>query len=219
MGREVRRAPAGRPDGEWSGATRTTIARLRSPAAIQAFLDGVEYGADPFYRSPRSILRDGRAQCFDGAVFAAAALRRLGDRARILDMRAVNDDDHVIAVFRRGAGIGAVAKSNFVGLRYREPIFRTLRELVLSYFEDFYNVAREKTLREYSVPLDLAAFDRLAWETDDAALEVIAARLDSARHVSVLTPEQAARLEPVDERRYTAGLLGSNPDGLYKPKA
>lgn len=215
MGREA----GGGGAAGWTRAEKTTLAGLDHPAAIQAFLDGVEYGADPFYRSPRSILRDGRAQCFDGAVFAAAALRRLGNRARIVDMRAVNDDDHVIAVFKRGAGIGAVAKSNFVGLRYREPIFRTLRELVLSYFEDFYNVAREKTLREYSVPLDLDAFDRLAWETDDAALENIAARLDSARHVPVLTPEQAARLQPVDERRYTAGLLGANPDGLYKPKA
>jgi hypothetical protein len=218
MGREALRRPGGSQNAGWTRTGQEALAGLNSPVAIQAFLDAVEYGADPFYRSPRSILRDGRAQCFDGAVFAAAALRRLGDRPRILDMRAVNDDDHVIAIFRRGAGIGAVAKSNFVGLRYREPVFRTVRELVLSYFEDFYNVAREKTLRAYSVPLDLAAFDHLAWETDDGALEAIAGRLDSARHVEVLTPEQAARLAPVDERRYTAGLMGSNPDGLYKPK-
>ena len=218
MGREARGVPGDRQDAGWTRAERKTLAGLNSPVAIQAFLDGVEYGADPFYRSPRNILRDGRAQCFDGAVFAAAALRRLGGRPRILDMRAVNDDDHVVAVFRRGAGIGAVAKSNFVGLRYREPVFRTLRELVLSYFEDFYNVAREKTLRAYSVPLDLAGFDHLDWETDDGALEVIANRLDSARHFQALTPRQAKSLAPVDERRYTAGLLGSNPDGLYKPK-
>ena len=218
MGRDARRGSGGRHDAGWTRAERELLAALNSPTAVQGFLDGLEYGADPFYRSPRRILRDGRAQCFDGAVFAAAALRRLGDRPRILDMRAVNDDDHVVAVFRRGAGIGAVAKSNFVGLRYREPIFRSLRELVLSYFEDFYNVAREKTLRAYSVPLDLAAFDHLAWETDDAALEVIAVRLDSARHFQVLTPRQAKGLAPVDERRYTAGLLGSNPDGLYKPR-
>ncbi len=203
----------------WTSGELVRLGRLTDPVRIQAYLDSIEYGAEPFYRCPRRILADGRSQCFDGAVFAAAALRRLGQRPAILDMRAVNDDDHVIAIFRRGAGIGAVAKSNFVGLRYREPIFRTVRELVLSYFEDFYNVAREKTLREYSVPLDLTAFDRLAWETDDAALEVIAARLDSARHIGVLTPEQAARLAPVDERRYVSGLFGSNPDGLYKPKA
>ena len=209
---------AGRPAAGWSEAEREALARLDTPAAVQRFLDGVAYGADPFYRSPRSVLRDRRAQCFDGAVFAAAALRRLGDRPRVLDMRAANDDDHVIAVFRRGRGIGAVAMSNFVGLRFREPIFRTLRELVLSYFEDFYNVAREKTLREYSVPLDLGVFDRLDWETDDAALEAIATRLDATRHVPVLTPEQAARLEPVDERRYASGLLGANPAGLYKPR-
>ncbi len=215
MGREARRGPGA----GWTRAEHEALAALGSPAAVQAYLDGIEYGAEPFYRSPRRILRDGRAQCFDGAVFAAAALRRLGERPAILDMRAVNDDDHVIALFRRGRGIGAVAKSNFVGLRYREPIFRTVRELVLSYFEDFYNVAREKTLRAYSVPLDLAALDHLGWETDDGALEVIAARLDSARHFQALTPRQARGLAPVDERRYVSGLFGSNPDGLYKPKA
>lgn len=201
----------------WTPAELADLGRLRDPAAVQAFLDGVAYGAEPFYRSPRSILRDGRAQCFDGAVFAAAALRRQGHRPLIVDMRAHNDDDHVVALFRRGDAIGAVAKSNFVGLRFREPVFRTLRELMLSYFEDFYNVVREKTLRSYSAPLDLAAFDRLGWETNDAALEVIATRLDSARHFPVLSPRQAAGLAAVDERRYTAGLMGSNPDGLYKP--
>ncbi len=214
----MRAGRGGRTGAGWARGERAALERLNGPAAIQAFLDATEYGADPFYRAPRSVLRDGRAQCFDGAVFAAAALRRAGHRPAIVDMRAVNDDDHVIAVFRHGRCIGAVAKSNFVGLRFREPVFRTVRELVLSYFEDFYNVAREKTLRAYSVPLDLAAFDRLAWETDDAALAVIAARLDSARHFRVLTPRQARELAPVDERRYTAGLLGSNPDGLYKPK-
>lgn len=203
--------------GCWTPAELAALGRLRDPAAIQAFLDGVAYGSEPFYRSPRRVVRDGVAQCFDGAVFAAAALRRLGQRPLIVDMRAHNDDDHVVALFRSGRGIGAVAKSNFVGLRFREPIFRTLRELVLSYFEDFYNVVREKTMRSYSTPLDLAAFDRLGWETNDGALEAIATRLDSARHFPVLTPRQAAALAAVDERRYTAGLLGSNPDGLYKP--
>jgi hypothetical protein len=217
MGREVRRAPRRTPRTPWTPAELAVLERLRDPAAIQAFLDDVAYGSEAFYRAPRRILRDGRAQCYDGAVFAAAALRRLGERPLIVDMRAHNDDDHVVALFRRGRAIGAVAKSNFVGLRFREPIFRTLRELVLSYFEDFYNVVREKTLRSYSTPLDLAAFDRLGWETNDWALEAIATRLDSARHFPVLTPRQAAALAPVDERRYTAGLMGSNPDGLYKP--
>ena len=191
--------------------------RLADPFAIQCFLDRIEYSADPVYRSPRSVLRDRKAHCFDGALFAATALRRLGHRALIVDLKAEHDDDHLVSVFRHRGRLGAVAKSNFVGLRYREPLFRTLRELVLSYFEDFYNVAREKTMRSYSAPLDLARFDDLGWETRDDVLDVIAARLESARHFPVLTPRQRAELAPVDRRRYLAGLMGSNRKGLYKP--
>ena len=133
-------------------------------------------------------------------------------------MRAVRDDDHIIAIFRRGGHIGAVAQSNFVGLRYRDPVFRTVRELVLSYFEDFYNVDREKTLRSYSAPLDLSRFDELSWETSSEGLDKIAARLDTIRHFPLLGRRQAASLSKVDERSYKAGMLGINRAGLYKPK-
>ncbi|MGD1147485.1 MAG: hypothetical protein ABR961_06010 [Thermoanaerobaculaceae bacterium] len=212
--RDSHRNPAG---GAWTRRELATLDRLKTPHAIQNFLDRIPYSADPVYRSPRSVLCDRKAHCFDGALFAAAALRRLGHPPLVVDMRAENDDDHMIAVFRHRGRLGAVAKSNFVGLRYREPLFRSLRELVLSYFEDFYNVAREKTLRSYSVPLDLARFDALWWETRDDGLDVIAARLDTARHFPVLTRKQAAELAAVDPRRYRAGLMGSNPRGLYKP--
>ena len=202
---------------EWTARERAVLDRLQGPFAIQGYLDRIEYSADPLYRSPRSVIRDRKAHCFDGALFAACALRRIGHRPLIVDLTAENDDDHLISVFRRRGLLGAVAKSNFVGLRYREPLFRTLRELVLSYFEDFYNVAREKTMRSYSVPLDLARFDHLEWETHDDGLEEIAARLESARHFEVLTPRQRTELAQVDRRRYLAGLMGSNPKGLYKP--
>ena len=136
-------------------------AGLDSPVAIQAFLDAIPYSAEEVYRSPASVLRDRMGHCFDGALFAAAALRRLGHPPRIVDMIAVRDDDHILAVYKRFGCWGAVAKSNYVGLRFREPIYRSLRELVLSYFELFYNVAGEKTLRAYTVPLDLSGFDRI----------------------------------------------------------
>ncbi len=213
MTRPRRRPP--RP--AWTRRELAVLDRLSDPVAIQGFLDGIEYSADPVYRSPRSVLRDRKAHCFDGALFAACALRRLGHRALIVDLAAENDDDHLISVFRRRGRLGAVAKSNFVGLRYREPLFRSLRELVLSYFEDFYNVAREKTMRSYSAALDLARFDALEWETRDEGLDAIAARLESARHFPVLTARQRTELAPVDRRRYLAGLMGSNPKGLYRP--
>jgi len=197
---------------------RSVLARLTSPDRIQAFLDEIPYSADPFYRSPRRVARDRKAHCFDGAVFAAAALARLGHPPRLVDLRAVRDDDHVIAVFRRDRHVGAIAKSNFVGLRFREPIFRTLRELTLSYFEDFYNVAGEKTLRSFSVPVDLRALRGDDWTTRDEALDAVAERLDAARHHPLLRPAMARALRRVDDRFYRAGMVGVNEAGLYRPK-
>ena len=194
------------------------FARLDSPAKIQVFLDNIPYSAEERYRCPRSVLRDRKAHCYDGALFAAAALRRLGHTPLIIDMLAHNDDDHLLALFKRDGHWGAVAKSNFAGLRYREPIYRTVREVVMSYFEDFYNVAREKTLRSYTVPLNLKTFDKLDWMTRDETMDVIAEKLSAIRKVTVVTPKMAARLQPVDKRSFEAGLMGSNATGLFKPK-
>ena len=194
------------------------FARLDSPAKIQVFLDNIPYSAEERYRCPRSVLRDRKAHCYDGALFAAAALRRLGHTPLIIDMLAHNDDDHLLALFKRDGHWGAVAKSNFAGLRYREPIYRTVREVVMSYFEDFYNVAREKTLRSYTVPLNLKTFDKLDWMTRDETMDVIAEKLSAIRKVTVVTPKMAARLQPVDKRSFEAGLMGSNAAGLFKPK-
>jgi len=206
-----------RDSDRWTAPERAAFGRLRSVERIQAFLDRIPYSSDPFYRCPRRVLRDRRAHCFDGALFAAAALRALGHPPLLVDLRAVRDDDHVLAVFRRRGCWGAVAKSNFAGLRFREPIHRTLRELALSYFESYYNVAGEKTLRAYSRPVDLRAFDRLRWTTLDDGLERIAERLDSARHHPLLTGAMVASLAKVDARSYRAGLAGADPAGLYRP--
>ena len=201
----------------WTARERAVLARLSSPARVQYFLDSMPYSADPFYRCPRAVLRDRKAHCFDGAVFAAAALRGLGFQPLLVDLGAVRDDDHVLAVYRRHGGWGAVSKSNFAGLRYREPLYRSVRDLVLSYFEVFYNLAREKTLRTYSRPVDLARFDRLDWLTSDEAMETIAQALDRVRHYPLLTAAQVRALVQVDKRSYEAGLRGANRAGLYQP--
>jgi len=197
---------------------RKTISGLTTPAKIQAFLDEIPYSGEETYRCPLTVLRDGKGHCFDGALFGAAMLRRLGHPPRILDMLPnARDDDHLLALYKRDGHWGAVAKSNFSGLRFREPIYRTLRELVLSYFEQYFNAVGEKTLRSYTVPLNLKAFDKLDWMTSDDNLEAIALRLDEIRKVPVLTRRMVANLSPVDQRSYQAGMLGVNEAGLYKP--
>ena len=193
------------------------LAGLTTPRQIQAFLDDLLYSADPFYRCPLRVLRERTAHCFDGALFAAAMLRRLGYPPLILDIVPNDrDDDHLLALFKRNGHWGAVAKSNFVGLRFRDPVYRTLRELVMSYFEQYYNVAGEKTLRGYTVPLNLKAFDKLNWMISDDPLEGVARRLDEIRQVQVLTETMIAELSPVDERSRRAGLQGVNEAGLFR---
>jgi hypothetical protein len=195
------------------------INRLTSPVKIQAFLDSIEYSEEERYRSPLTVVRDRKAHCFDGAVFAAAMLRRIGYPPLITDIIPnENDDDHLLALFKVRGSWGAVAKSNYSGLRYREPIHRTLRELILTYFEDFFNSAGEKTMRAYTRPLDLRAFDHLAWSTNDASLDAIAEKLDEIRKFRPITQSMIRGLSFADRRSVEAGLLGAKKEGLFKPR-
>jgi hypothetical protein len=195
------------------------IRQLTTPNKIQVFLDGFPYSDEKIYRCPLHVFRERVAHCFDGALFAAAALRRLGYPPLVLEMLPNDrDDDHMLALYKRDGHWGAVAKSNFVGLRFREPIYRTLRELVMSYFEGFYNLEREKTLRGYTVPLNLKAFDKFHWMTSDEPLERIGRQLDKIRKVRLLTRRMVTGLSLIDERSYQAGLLGANERGLYRPR-
>jgi len=195
------------------------LSALDSPQAIQAYLDSIPYSPEDANRSPASVLRDGMAHCLDGALFAAAALWRLGEPPLVVDLLPDPgmDDDHMLAIFKRDGCYGALAKSNYAGLRFREAIHHTLRELVLSYFEDYYNVDGVKTLRTYTLPLDLSTLKDIHWLDDDSAPDQIMVRLGRMRHIALLTPAMIARLSPMDRRSFEAGRLGCDPDGLYIP--
>jgi hypothetical protein len=206
-------------DGLLTARELRVMERLARPVDIQRFLDELDYSTDAFYRSPLRVLRERKAHCFDGCLFAAAALRRIGYQPLVMDMfPTADDDEHLLAPFKEDGHWGAVAKSNFVGLRFREPIHRNLRELMISYFEHYYNVQRQKTLRSYTRPLNLRVFERWNWTVSDEAMERIARRTEQVRRYPLLTSKMRARLSPVDERSYQAGLLGAEPAGLFRPK-
>jgi len=200
-------------------ASRALLGSLASPWDIQGYLDSLPYVGEELNRSPLRVIQDRQCHCLDGGMLAALCLRRLGHPALLLDLlpEPGTDDDHVLAVFQRGGKYGAVAKSNYAGLRFREPVYRGLRELVMSYFEVFFNVDGLKTLRGYTRPLDLAAYDRYHWQTTQTGVDRVVARLYSLRSIPVISADEAAALHPIDERSYQAGMLGANPDGLYKP--
>lgn len=190
---------------EWA-----VLRRLNTPERIQRFLDTeIAYHHKHTCRSPRRVLEDRVAQCLEGALFGAAALRVHGFPPLLLDLEAVRDDDHVLAIFRVGKHWGAVAKSNYAGLRFREPVYRTLRELALSYFEHYYNEAGEKTLRGYSRPVNLERFDPLGWMTAEADLWAISKYLFGVSHRTLLPAGAERRLTRMDDRLYKAGLVGA----------
>ena len=188
------------------------LRELNRPEKIQEFLDmKVAYNTEPdgdTCRSPRRVLRHRLAHCMEGALLAAAALRVNGHEPLLLDLESVRDDDHVLAIFKVRGSWGAIAKSNYSGLRYREPVYRTLRELVMSYFEHYYNLEGEKTLRAYSRPVNLRRFDRIHWMTMEEDVWAVPEYLVRVAHTRVLTPAQERSLSRMDRRLFEAGRLG-----------
>jgi len=202
----------------WTAGEASLFRKLSTPAKIQEFLNAIAYDPAPGTASPRRVFRERKANCFEGALFAAAALRFHGRPPLVVDMRARNDDDHVLAVFRHDGAWGCVAKSNFTVLRFREPVYRTIRELMASYFDVFFNAIGEKTLRQYSVPFDLSRFDVRNWMTTEEDVSWIGDALDRARHYPFLTRAQVRCLRLTDPALVKSGLLGADPSGLFKPK-
>ncbi|MGH9581218.1 MAG: hypothetical protein ACRD2R_09495, partial [Terriglobales bacterium] len=185
-----------------------TLRSLRSPAGIQRFLDSLPYHLATTAWSPRRVLRQRTVHCLEGAIFAAAALRVNGHPPLVLDLEAEHDTDHVIAVYKVRGHWGAVAASNYAGCRYREPVYRTLRELALSYFEFYFNLRGERSLRTFSRPVNLARFDRLGWMTAEGNLWYIPEYLLDISHTRLLRPGMAKRLRRLDKRSFKAGLTG-----------
>ncbi len=200
---------------EWTKREERILRGLSTPAKIQNFLDRLPYRCEDGHLSARAALRDGRAHCFDGSLLAAAALMRCGLEPRLIDLCATRDDDHILCAFRWKGRWGAVAKSNFPGLRYRDPVFRTARELVLSYFELYFNLKKEKTLRAFSTPMALPSRRRVDWECDDTQGDVIVEMLGARKHHPLLLPGQEKALRGLDERLYRSQLVGVNMKGAH----
>ncbi len=186
--------------------------KLNTPRKIQDFLvknirhnpakDGVEC------RSPRQVLKLRRAHCMEGALLAAAILEFHGERPLVMDLRATqNDLDHVVAVFKRHGCWGAVSKTNHMVLRYREPVYKSIRELVMSYFHEYFLDSGKKTLREYSRLFDLRHLNYLNWRTSEKDLEEISEFLDKIRHYKILNKKQIRDLRKADKIEIRAGKL------------
>jgi hypothetical protein len=181
---------------------------LKNPHGIQRFLDAMPYHLADTAWSPRRVLRENTSHCFEGAMLAVAALRVNGYPPLVFDLEAENDTDHVVAIYRERGHWGAVAKSNYTGCRYREPVYRSLRELAISYFDTYFNLRRERSLRRFSVPVNMARFDRRKWTTTEEPLWFVAEHLFDVRHYPLLRPAMEKYLHRLDDRSFRAGCLG-----------
>lgn len=202
----------------WTTSELDFIRQFKIPHDIQLFLDSIPYNPNAECRSPRKVIAGQKAHCFEGALFAAAMLRELDYKPLIIDMMAENDDDHVIAVFQNRDLWGAIAKSNTTALRYREPVYRSVRELIMSYFDFYFNTLGDKSLRSFSRPVDLSRFDRMNWSQTDSDLEYIGDYLTSIRHYPLLDSDSIKSLLRADQKLMDAVFLGADTKGLFKPE-
>ncbi len=191
-----------------SPANRRALRALKTPTHIQKFIDALPYQYADTALSPQRALRERKGHCLEGAMLAAAALRVHGNPPLVMDLESVRDDDHVVALYRENGLWGGIAKSNFAGLRFRAPIYRTLRELALSYFEHYYNLRGERTLRSYSRPVNLARFDSRHWMTSEEDVWCVPEALIAATHYPLFPDKVARALPRLDRRSFEAGMHG-----------
>jgi hypothetical protein len=191
-----------------SAQSLRTLRALKTPAQIQKFIDGITYQYADTAGSPERVLRERKGHCMEGALVAAAAFRVHGQPPLLMDLESVRDDDHVVALYRERGLWGGVAKSNFAGLRFRAPVYRTLRELAISYFEHYYNLRGERTLRAYSVPVNLARLDDQHWMTAEEDVWCVPELLIEARHYPIIPHKVARTLPRLDRRSFEAGMHG-----------
>jgi hypothetical protein len=186
------------------------LRRLDTPQKIQACLHDLRQNFETdgdTCRPVREVLKSGRAHCIEGAMLAAAALWVHGEPPLVLDMRAERDYDHVVALFRRNGLWGALSKTNGIGLRGRDPVYRSLRELAMSYFHEYTNRRDHKTLREYSIPYDLRRLDPAIWVSGTKNCWVVAEALDELRHFRLVERRHLRSVTRRDPFERRAGRL------------
>lgn len=200
----------------------TILKKLNTPVKIQNFLDTLpmnfEEKGDTCF-SPMTVLEKNSCHCIEGAILAALALRLHGHPPLLLDLTADKTDyDHVVAVFKMDGRWGAISKTNHAVLRYREPIYGSVRELAMSYFHDYVNInTGKKTLRSFSRPINLKRFDRLGWMTTQEEVFEIPAYLAEVRHHKILNRRQVRNLRPADAIEIKAGSIPEWNDPLGRP--
>ena len=201
---------------------REKFNQLDTPLAIQNYLDSLPYKGEERDRSPLNVMRDGQAHCLDGGFLAALCLWRIGFRPLLVDLVTDPgvDDDHILALYQIEGRWGALAKSNYVNLGFREPVYKSLRELAMSYFEHYVSIRQQKTLTGYTRPFDASRYTRLKWAWDEQGANVLYHRHFYGRKaIPLITESMKAHLSPVTDRAYKAETLYTDLKELFGNRA
>lgn len=201
---------------DWTQHERRLLRKLNTPAKIQAHVDQLIYNPTDHASSPRWVMITGEGHCFEGGLFAAAALEMHGLKPLMVDLVAINDDHHVLTVFKTETGWGSIAKSNTTLLAGRHPFYQNVRELVMSYFDFYFNTKRQLALYSYSNPINLNRFNQWNWRTSDDDLMEMGMSFNDLTHYELISMKKLKALPPVPKKLLDACILGSDPSGLYQ---
>lgn len=192
---------------------REIFLSLNTPFAIQQYLDSMPYIGEERDRSPLNVMLDGQCHCLDGGFLGTLALWRIGFKPLLIDIvpDLGKDDDHVLALYQIDGRWGAVAKSNYINLGFREPVYKNLRELVMTYFEHYVSIHQEKSLRGYTRPFDASRYTQLNWAWDEeGANQLFYKHFYGRKTIPLITKQMAKRLSPVTDRTYAAEIVYTN---------
>jgi hypothetical protein len=189
---------------------RRDIEQLKSPYDVQEFLQSMTYKAEVRNRSPLNVILDKQCHCLDGGFLGVLLLWKLGFKPLVIDIvpDPGMDDDHVLALYRIDGRWGAVAKTNYINLGFREAVHKTLREMVMTYFEHYVSIHQNKVLRGYTRPLDASRYDGLNWAWDeDGANQLYEKHFYGRKSIPLITPQMARRLQCVTDRAYASETM------------
>ncbi len=200
---------------EWTPSERKLLRKLNSPHKVQDYVDQLTYNCENSAFSPRMVMLTNEGHCFEGGLFASAALEFHGFKPLMIDLEAHNDDHHVLSVYRTSTGWGSIAKSNTALLRGRVPFYRDVRELVMSYFDFYFNTKGALSLTSYAL-INLNKYNSWNWRTTENDLEEMGVSFWKEKHVKLMSPAQIMKLRKVSKPVLDACFLGANWDGLFK---
>ena len=201
----------------WTPQERRFLRTLNTPEKIQNYVDALVYNPLDNCRSPRYVMITKEGHCLEGGLLAAAALELHGHRPLMVDLVAHRDDHHVITVYKGPHGWGSISKSNTTLLAGRQPFYQTVRELVMSYFDFYFNVKGQRSLQSYSSPINLNRYNSWNWRTTESDLLELGYKFCELPHTDIISVRSLNKMNKVPKRLSEACFLGADPAGLYKP--